>query len=402
MEEPSAAAKKSTMEFCGGVDVGGTKISSALFTRAGEISARKKIAIDKVGGDAAAAQVRDGIEALEEAARAAGGRLTAVGISVPGIVYSASGKVWAPNIPGWDQYPLLEKIRYFSRLRGSPLFGLAKDIALSPPAPPGTSPGGSPAFGGSPSATGVFRATSIAASRRTSPILGEELKICGHLPLVDVSLVLESDRSAYVAGESWRGAAAGARDAVFLAVGTGIGAGIISGGRILHGHEDIAGAVGWFGLNPAFKPEYASMGSFEAEASGNSVARKAREFLERGRASLMIALAGGRVEAVTAEVVAEAARKKDPLALEVVAETVTYLAMGIANIVSILNPEVVVVGGGLFQAADIFLEPVRREFKRWAQPLAARTVRIELSALGEDAGLYGCGKLAWDRREADS
>jgi len=398
MKFATGAAKKSMTEFCGGVDVGGTKIASALFTRAGEISARKKIAIDKSGGDAVAGQVRDGIEALEEAARAAGGRLAAVGISVPGIAYSASGKVWAPNIPGWDQYPLLEKIRFFSRLRGSPLFGLAKDIALSPPAPPGTSPPvPTPRKRRAPSATGVVRATSIAASRRTSLVLGEEPKISGHVPQVNVPLVLESDRSAYVAGESWRGAAAGARDAVFLAVGTGIGAGIISGGRILHGHEDIAGAVGWFGLNPVYKPAYETMGSFEAEASGNSVARKARELLERGRASSMPGLAGGRIDAVTAEIVAEAARRNDPLALEVVAETVTYLAMGIANIVSILNPEVVVVGGGLFQAADVFLEPVRREFKRWAQPLAARKVRIELSSLGEDAGLYGCGKLAWDR-----
>jgi len=332
MKKPFAAAKKSMMEFCGAVDVGGTKIASALFTRAGEISAKDKIAIDKSGGDAAAGQVGDKIEALAKAARAAGGRLAAVGISVPGIAFSASGKVWAPNIPGWDQYPLLDKIKG----RGQ------------------------------------------------------------------VPIVLESDRSAYVAGESWRGAAAGARDAVFLAVGTGIGAGIISGGRILHGHEDIAGAVGWFGLNPVYKPAYETMGSFEAEASGNSVARKARERLEQGRGSSMLDLAGGRVEAVTAEIVAEAARRNDPLALEVVAETVTYLAMGIANIVSILNPEVVVVGGGLFQAADVFLDPVRREFKRWAQPLAARKVRIELSSLGEDAGLYGCGKLAWDRREADT
>jgi glucokinase len=329
MKEATAGAKKTMMEFCGGVDVGGTKIASALFTREGEISARDKISIDKSGGDAAAGQIIDRIEALAKAALAAGGRLAAVGISVPGIAYSASGRVWAPNIPGWDQYPLLEKI-----------------------------------------------------SR--------------HVPLV-----LESDRSAYVAGESWRGAAAGARDAVFLAVGTGIGAGIISGGRILHGHEDIAGAVGWFGLNPAFKPEYASMGCFEAEASGGSVGRIAREKLRRGRASAMPGLAGGPIDAVTAEIVAEAARRNDPLALEIVAEVVTYLAMGIANIVSILDPEVVVVGGGLFQAADVFLDPVRREFKRWAQPLAARTVRIELSGLGEDAGLFGCGKLAWDRREAD-
>ncbi|MGZ5478082.1 MAG: ROK family protein [Candidatus Aminicenantales bacterium] len=322
-------------DFCGAVDVGGTKIASALFTREGEISAGKKVAIDNAGGDAAASQVRDEIAALAEAARRAGGRLAAVGVCVPGIVYSASGKVWAPNIPGWDQYPLLKKIGGLSPLRAVPL-------------------------------------------------------------------VLESDRSAYVAGEAWKGAAAGARDAVFLAVGTGIGAGIISGGRILHGHEDIAGAVGWFGLDPDFKPEYASMGCFEAEASGNSVARKARERLAKGRPSAMLDLAGGVIEAVTAEIVAAAARRQDPPAMEVVADVVTYLAMGIANIVSILNPEVVVLGGGLFQAADLFLEPVRREFKRWAQPLAARSVRIEPSALGEDAGLYGCGRLAWRTLEAES
>ena len=319
--------------FCGGIDVGGTKIASALFTREGEISAREKAAIDKAGGDAAAVQVAARIGSLAAAAASAGGRLAAVGISVPGIAYSASGTVWAPNIPGWDRYPLLEKIRD---------------------------------------------------------------KIRGHVPEVRVPMILESDRSAYVAGEAWRGAAAGAKDVVFLAVGTGIGAGIISGGRIVHGHEDIAGAVGWFALDPAFKPEYAAMGGFEAEASGNSVARKARERLAAGRTSRLLEFAGGRVEAVTAETVAAAARAGDPLATEIIAEAVTYLSMGVANIVSILNPETVVLGGGLFQAADLFLEPVRREFRRWAQPLAARSVRIELSALGEDAGLYGCAKLAWD------
>ena len=313
--------------FCGGIDVGGTKIASALFSREGEISAREKVPIDRTGGDAAAAQVAGRIRALAAAAAESGGRLAAVGICVPGIAYSASGRVWAPNIPGWDQYPLIEKIR---GLRSAP-----------------------------------------------------------------VPLVLESDRSAYVAGEAWRGAAAGAADAVFLAVGTGIGAGIISGGRILHGHEDIAGAVGWFGLDPDFKAEYAAMGCFEAEASGNSLARKARERLGQGRASSMPDLAGGRLEAVTAEVVAAAARTGDALALEIVAEAVVYLGMGIANIVSLLNPEIVVVGGGLFHAADGLLVPVRRAVGLWAQPLAARGVRIELSRLGEDAGLYGCGRLAW-------
>jgi glucokinase len=69
--------------------------------------------------------------------------------------------------------------------------------------------------------------------------------------------------------------------------------------------------------------------------------------------------------------------------------------MGIANIVSILNPEMVVLGGGLFQAGDFLLKPVKKEFRKWAQPLAAQKVRIVLSALGEDAGLCGAGQLAW-------
>ena len=353
-------------DFCGAVDVGGTKIASALFTREGEISAGKKVAIDNAGGDAAASQVRDEIATLAEAARRAGGRLAAVGVCVPGIVYSASGKVWAPNIPGWDQYPLFKKIG-----------------GLSPQ--------------GRQGAASEKRPSELRRSD-SEPQFWE----ISELGVDKLTLVLESDRSAYVAGEAWKGAAAGARDAVFLAVGTGIGAGIISGGRILHGHEDIAGAVGWFGLDPDFKPEYASMGCFEAEASGNSVARKARERLAKGRPSAMLDLAGGVIEAVTAEIVAAAARRQDPPAKEVVADVVTYLAMGIANIVSILNPEVVVLGGGLFQAADLFLEPVRLEFKRWAQPLAARSVRIEPSKLGEDAGLYGCGKLAWRTLEAES
>ncbi|MGZ7046037.1 MAG: ROK family protein, partial [Candidatus Aminicenantales bacterium] len=322
-------------DFCGAIDVGGTKISSALFTRSGDMLAKTKVSIDRGGGDAAAAQVAERVRALGENAGRAGGRLLAVGVSVPGIVYSESGRVWAPNIRGWDRYPLRERLE---------------------------------------------REVVAWQGQSGTPF----------------PLVLESDRSAYVTGEAWRGAAAGASDAVFLAVGTGIGAGILSGGRLVHGHEDIAGAVGWFGLDPKFKPVYADTGCFEAEASGNSVGRKARELIGAGRPSLMLELAGGRMENVTAETVAAAARNKDPLALEVVADVVRFLAMGIANIVSILNPEAVILGGGLFQAADVFLEPVRLDFRKWAQPLAAAAVRIEISALGEDAGLYGCGKLAWD------
>jgi len=188
-------------------------------------------------------------------------------------------------------------------------------------------------------------------------------------------VVIDSDRSGYVLGEAWQGAARGCTDVVFLAVGTGIGAGILSRGRLVRGHGGIAGAVGWFALDPRWRDEYARVGAFEAEAAGPAFARRL------GNAS--------------AEAAAEAARRGDPEARRAVDETVEWLAMGTANLISVFNPEVVVLGGGLMQAADLFLDPVRRAVRRWAQPRAAEQCRIELTRLGEDAALFGAARLAF-------
>jgi glucokinase len=312
--------------YCVGIDVGGTKIASALFTTEGRMLGRTKIPIDQTTAEGPVRQIARLILTLEKKARKQGGELRAIGLCIPGVVFARSGRVWAPNIPGWDRFPLRRRL----------------------------------------------------AMKTETP------------------LVLDSDRSAYVLGEQWCGAARGKKDVVFLAVGTGIGAGILSGGRLIRGSRDIAGAVGWFGLDPRFKSEYASMGCFEAEASGGSIGRKARELLAAGEPSSMLAIARGRIERITALTVVESARTGDPLARHILDTAIVFLAMGVANIVSILNPEMVVLGGGLFQAADLLLEPVRRQFKKWAQPLAAKKVRIEFSVLGENAGLYGAAKLAWD------
>jgi len=92
--------------------------------------------------------------------------------------------------------------------------------------------------------------------------------------------------------------------------------------------------------------------------------------------------------------VVEAARRNDAPARQVLEETARYLAMGVANVISMLNPQMIVLGGGLLRAGSLLLEPIRRETLRWAQPLAARQVRIELTQLGEDAGLLGAARLA--------
>jgi len=205
---------------------------------------------------------------------------------------------------------------------------------------------------------------------RDEVALGEELR--KHLP---VPVVIDSDRSGYVLGEAWQGAARGATDVVFLAVGTGIGAGILSDGRLVRGSGGIAGAVGWFALDPRWREDYGRMGGFETEAAGPALAR--------------------RLGAVSAEEAAAAARRGDPAARRAVDQTVEWLAMGVANLISALNPQVVVLGGGLMQASDLFLDPVRRAVRRWAQPKAVDQCRIELTALGEDAALFGAARLAF-------
>jgi len=189
-------------------------------------------------------------------------------------------------------------------------------------------------------------------------------------------VVIESDRAGYVTGERWLGAARGLDDVVFLAVGTGIGAGIVSGGKLIGGSGGVAGAAGWFALNRERRDIYAQIGCWEAEAAGPALARRS------GYASGELAI--------------EAARAGNAEALRAIGETACYMGMGIANIVSLLNPQMVVLGGGLMQAADLFLEPIRRAMLEWAQPVAARQVRIEKTELGEDAGLLGAARLALD------
>lgn len=191
---------------------------------------------------------------------------------------------------------------------------------------------------------------------------------------IRIPVVIDSDRAGYVAGEQWLGIARGLSDVVFVAIGTGIGAGIVSGGRVISGAHGIAGAAGWSALDPRWKPEYANCGCWESESAGPALARHA--------------------EMDSAESVVAAARAGDTRALNFLRQSAEYTGMGIANLISLLDPQMVVLGGGLMQAADLMLDTIRESAARWAQPIAFRKVRIELSTLGEDAGLLGAARLA--------
>ena len=192
---------------------------------------------------------------------------------------------------------------------------------------------------------------------------------------VSVPVFIDSDRSGYVLGEAWLGAARGLRHVVFVSIGTGIGVGILSDGVVIRGAAGIAGATGWFALNPAWTELYGQTGCWEAEAAGPAVARLAGQ--------------------PDAQSVVAAARTGDRRALQVLHHSAQYTAMGIANLISAFNPERVVLGGGLMiGAGDLVLDRIRNEVRRWAQPIATAQCRIELTQLGESAGLLGAARLA--------
>lgn len=208
--------------------------------------------------------------------------------------------------------------------------------------------------------------------------LGEILSRRFRLPVL-----IESDRNAFVIGEAWKGAAQNCRDIIFVAMGTGIGAGIISGGRLVRGYGELAGCVGWTAIRDRFRSEYGAVGCLEFHAAGPGIARAGRRVYRR---------------AIDTRELVRRARRGDPKAKQILCEAGHALGLGLANLVSILNPEVIVVGGGLSAAGNLLLEPARQTILQWAQPLAGKQVRLRRSRLGGRAGLLGAAKLAFQKQ----
>ena len=199
---------------------------------------------------------------------------------------------------------------------------------------------------------------------------------------------VESDRNVQALAEAWVGLGAKrrVRNLVFLTVGTGIGAGLISEGRLIPGAHGVAGAAGWMVIDRQWRPEYGRVGCFEALGAGPAVARLGRQNFKFKNN-------------ITAESVAAAARHGDTAARHVLEEVGRNLGLGVANIVCLLNPEVVVLGGGLAGIGMPLLVPLRKALRQWGQPLARKQVSILISRLGERAGILGAARYALLRME---
>lgn len=306
-----------------GIDLGGTKLAAALFSEDGVILKRKVKSLEGRKGNEVSRLITDLIkDFIQDAGTGMG--VDSIGICVPGISYSGTGMVWAPNIPGWDDYPLMERIR----------------------------------------------------------------RVTGNLPVL-----IDSDRVCNILGEVWKGNARGYRDVIFMGVGTGIGAGIVANGEVLRGSHDIAGAIGWMALNRPFKKKYIGYGCFEYHASGEGIARVARDFLRHNKSytGILRKFPPGKI---TSRDVFDAFDNNDPLAQRVIKLCIEFWGMAAANLVSLFNPEKIIFSGGVFGPAKKLIPLIKQEAEKWAQPLGIRQVVFDISGLEGDAGIYGAGYLA--------
>ncbi|MFZ0730722.1 MAG: ROK family protein [Candidatus Sulfotelmatobacter sp.] len=213
---------------------------------------------------------------------------------------------------------------------------------------------------------------------------------------LEIPVVVESDRNAALLGECWCGAARGRSDVIVLMIGTGIGAGIMSSRSVIRGAHELSGCAGWLTISLDGNSNSSATGELESLAAGPAIANAARKRLREGAVS---SLTHFDLSTITAHEVAAAAREGDPMGLDIFQQEGRLLGFGVANMVSLFDPEIVILGGGMAGAADLYLDSLRDAMLERAQPLAAHQVKLAVSKLGDRANLLGCARLAWQSLE---
>ena len=308
-----------------GIDIGGTKLATVVADSAGHILSKvRKPTLPEKGPEYALQLLFNMVRETIELAGLAQKSVSAIGVSCGGPLDTKTGVVYSPpNLPGWDALPLKANLE-------------------------------------------------------------SEF----HIPVT-----IENDANASALAEFRFGGGRGYKALLYMTMSTGIGGGIIVNGEIYHGANDSAGEVGHQILLPNGPScGCGKRGCLEALCSGPAIARRAqdaiREHLANGEtsATTLLNLANNSIANVKSEHVLAAARTGDTLALQLVDETAYYMGWGIANLVNILNPDIVLLGTIAIAAGDLLLNPIRKTVSEFAMTRPAETVKIEPAQLGNALG----------------
>ena len=317
-----------------GVDMGGTKILSAVIDAEGNILGTAKVST-KAGRGAVAVidRIANCIQRAVDKSGVDAASIQAVGIGAPGPLDPATGVViFAPNL-GWRDVPLKTELETRT---GFPTF-------------------------------------------------------------------VDNDVNVGTLGEHVFGAGRGIQNVVGIFVGTGIGGGIILQGELFHGASKTAGEIGHI-IVKAGGPRCGcgTRGCLEAIASRTAMTKQFQKaILKKGKKSVLSELTGGDLSAIRSGVLAKAVRLNDALTLKVLKKVTKYLGIGIGSIVNFLNPEMIVLGGGVVEALDdTFLDGIRAATKKYSLPNTLDGVQIVRAELGDNSGILGAAALARQRSGA--
>jgi glucokinase len=216
--------------------------------------------------------------------------------------------------------------------------------------------------------------------------------------IIDFPVVIENDANAAAWGEFRFGSARQADDMVLVTVGTGIGGGVVVDSRLLRGAYGVGGELGHLRVVPnGIRCGCGNRGCWEQYASGSALLREARELINSGtpHGASLADRCGGDPTKLRGQHVTEAAQDGDPAAVELLADLGTWIGEGVASVAAILDPELIVIGGGVAEAGDLLLEPIRAGFARQLTGRGHRPMaQIVPASLGNDAGMIGAAALA--------
>jgi glucokinase len=226
---------------------------------------------------------------------------------------------------------------------------------------------------------------------RNFPLVSEVARI------YRVKVKLDNDANAAALAEAKWGAGRGCPNLLYVTIGTGIGTAIVLNGHLYHGRTGAAGEGGHLSIDyRGPRCGCGKAGCIEALAAGPAIARRAQGKVEGGVRSSMVELAGGRIEEISSQIVGQAYSAGDAVATEVLHETVTLLAFWLGNLIDLLDPDVIIIGGGVASMLKPFFTEIRERLPGCCINSRCQEIPILPAQYGEDAGVAGGAALCWD------
>ncbi len=236
----------------------------------------------------------------------------------------------------------------------------------------------------------------------TYPNLGQKPLDVVFGDLLKIPVYIEHDTKAMALGESWFGLARNRSNVLCLNVGYGVGLGMIMNGELYQGLSGFSGEFGHIQMIPDGELcDCGKIGCLETVASGSAIVAKAKQMIESGTNSIIRKLVGGNTEKIKLPVIIEAAHQGDQFAIELIEESGSYLARGLASLIHLLNPEMIIIGGDIAPAENLILDPIKQKLNKYTISRIRQDASIFISELKEHAVLLGTIPVVMNRIFSD-